>query len=56
MVEIDKTIIKTVETSTNVKWILSPTGTVPSDPTGYARDSSLDIDLGALGTLYAFIA
>lgn len=54
MVEIDKTITKTMTATTQIKWILSDTGIVPVAPTGYTRDASLDIDLGVLGTLYAF--
>jgi len=54
VVEIDKTIAITVTTNAVFKWILGseePT-TVPE---GYTRSAALDIDLGALGILYAYV-
>ena len=54
MVEITKTISKTVNVSINVKWLLSEAEpTTP--PTGYVRETTLDIDLGVLGKLWAYI-
>ena len=54
MVEIDKTVTKTVNVTAEIKWILA--ATEPSSaPTGYSRAITLDISLGALGTLYAYM-
>lgn len=54
MTEIDKsTTIEVTATKTiNVKWILEDTE--PTAPAGYTRMSEFDIDLGALGKLWAF--
>lgn len=56
MGEINKTTtIQVTATKTlNIKWILADTQpTTP--PTGYARLSDLDIALGVLGTLWAYV-
>lgn len=53
MVEIDKTITKSVDVTLDIKWILATTE--PTAPSGYSRYSLLDIELGALGTLFAFL-
>jgi len=50
--EINKTITVTTTVTINVKWILATTE--PSAPEGYERYPDLDINLGELGTLYAF--
>lgn len=56
MGEINKTttISGTWSKELNLKWILGDTE--PTAPEGYTRLADLDIDLGALGTLWCFIA
>jgi hypothetical protein len=53
MVEINKTITKELTVTVDVKWIHA--STAPTTPDGYIRADTLDISLGALGTLFAFI-
>jgi len=50
--EINKTITATVDVTVEVKWILATAE--PTAPEGYERYADLDINLGELGTLYAF--
>jgi len=51
MVEIEKTLKAAV--TINIKWILSDAE--PTVPTDYTRMPELDIALGQLGTLWAFV-
>lgn len=55
MVEINKQFVqsKTVVITTDFKWI--PAETEPTAPTGYVRTPELDIDLGEVGKLFAFV-
>ena len=52
MGEINKTVTATVDVTIDVKWILATEE--PTTPEGYERYPDLDINLGELGTLYAF--
>ena len=55
MVEINKTVTKSVTTymTTNFKWISGETE--PVTPVDYTRTSELDIDLGVMGKLWGFM-
>jgi len=53
MVEINKTITKQFTVTIDIKLIQADTE--PTAPDGYTRATNLDIPLGALGTLFAFI-
>ncbi len=54
MGEINKTVSVSVQATAalNIKWILADTE--PVIPTDYGRFTSLDIDLGQLGKLWAY--
>lgn len=52
--EIDKTVTATATAEIKIKWILADSE--PTAPEGYVRYPDLDINLGELGTLYAFRA
>jgi hypothetical protein len=53
--EINKQFVqsKNVIVTTDFKWITAETE--PTTPTGYARTAELDIDLGEIGKLFAFV-
>lgn len=55
MGEINKQFVqsKNVAITTDFKWI--PAETEPTAPAGYVRTAELDIDLGELGKLFAFV-
>lgn len=55
MGEINKQFIQTknVAITTDFKWI--PAEAEPTAPTGYVRTPELDINLGELGKLFAFV-
>lgn len=55
MGEINKQFVvaKNVAITTDFKWI--PAETEPTAPTGYARTPELDIDLGEIGKLWAYV-
>ncbi len=53
--EINKQFVQSrnVAVTTDFKWISAETE--PTAPTGYVRTPELDIDLGELGKLFAFV-
>jgi len=53
--EINKQFVqsKNVAITTDFKWI--PAETEPTAPAGYVRTPELDINLGELGLLFAFV-
>jgi hypothetical protein len=53
--EINKQFVqsKNVNITTDFKWI--PAETEPTAPVGYVRTPELDIDLGEIGKLFAFV-
>ncbi|MCJ7635663.1 hypothetical protein MUP77_25135 [Candidatus Bathyarchaeota archaeon] len=55
MGEINKQFVQTknVAITTDFKWI--PAETEPTAPAGYVRTTELDIDLGEIGKLFAYV-
>jgi len=53
VVEVDKSVTKTLELTVDLKWIDGETE--PESPEGYVRTPEFDIDLGLFGHWWAFM-